>query len=173
MIEYLDIFDKNEKHLGSRDREECHKPNIDFYHKVVWVWLINNKKEILIQQRSFLTKARPGRWGELSAAGHVIKDENPEQACKREIYEEIGVKVDEVKFLKKYIYEPTKEIVYFYTAIINNSPDEFILQEDEVNDVKFISFDEFKDKLNNNIFGNYPDEYKKFAIKTLSKLLSK
>ena len=173
MQEYLDIFDKNERYLGSLTREDCHKPNVKFYHRVVWIWLINNKKEILIQQRAFSKKNRPGSWDEISVAGHVLKDENPEDACSREIYEELGIHVKQLNFLKKWIHEEGREIAYFYSANIEKLVDQFTLQKEEVADARYVTFSEFKDMLNNNIFDNYPIEYKKLVIDTLSNILSK
>lgn len=113
-VEYLDIFDKEENLLGVKTREECHSDGIKFYHRVVWCWLINKKKEVLIQQRAFNKKNRPGCWEELSVAGHVLSGELPVQACEREIEEELGIHCKNLRFVYKWIHEESKEIVYFY-----------------------------------------------------------
>ena len=43
MEEILDIYTRDGKHLGTKTREECHKDNPGFYHKPVWIWIINSK----------------------------------------------------------------------------------------------------------------------------------
>ena len=171
MIEYLDIYDRNENYLGFKSRKECHESNVNFYHKVVWLWLINDKKEILIQQRSWNKKFRAGCWEELSVAGHILKDESPTQAAQREIMEELGVNALNLTYLDKWVNDESKEIVYFYSGFIFNSIKELVLQTEEVIDAKFIDYKQFENMLTNNIFGTYPLEYKNFVLKLTSKLI--
>ncbi len=168
MQEYLDIFDKNENHLGCMSREDCHKPNVNFYHRVVWIWIFNDKQEILIQQRALSKKNRPGCWDEISVGGHVAQGESTEQACVREMQEELGIKAKRIKLLTKWILEETKEIVYFYASTTTKKQNQFVLQKEEVADAKFINFDEYKNMLNSNVFGEYPQEYKNLVITQLT-----
>lgn len=173
MEELLDIFDEEENFLGSKTRSECHMPDVDFYHRVVWIWLINNKNEILIQQRSLNKKYRAGCWDEISVAGHISKDESPINACKREIKEELGIDVENLNYVDKWLHKQSKEIVYFYVATITQNVNDFVLQTKEVSDAKFIDFEQLKKDLNNNYFGEYPQEYKNLVIKILTNALNK
>ncbi len=52
MEEILDIFTKDGKFLGTKTRKECHSTNPGFYHKPVWIWIVNDKKDVLIQKKS-------------------------------------------------------------------------------------------------------------------------
>ena len=56
MEEYLDIYDEQGHHLGSKSRSECHCENPGFFHKSVWVWVINDNKDILLQRRALTKK---------------------------------------------------------------------------------------------------------------------
>lgn len=171
MKEYLDIFDENETMLGTKTREECHNQNVNFYHKVAWAWLINDNNEILIQQRSWNKSNRPGCWEELSVAGHVLSGESPEQACIREISEELGIKTNNLEFLNKWLLKDTNEIVYFYATRISQTITDLTLQKEEVADAKFVNFEDFKYILINGGFGKYPLEYINLVKNLLSKVI--
>lgn len=95
-MELLDIYDENNNYLGySLDRKEAHDKNLWHYH--VSAWIMNYDGEILLQQRSFSKKKNPGKW--TKTGGHVSADETCTQAIKREIFEEIGLEVRDVKYL--------------------------------------------------------------------------
>ena len=169
MEEILDIYDKNGVLLGQKIRSECHKPNVDFYHKAVWVWIFNEKNEILIQQRSLSKKIRPGCWLETSVGGHVVSGENLDLACEREIFEELGIKPTNLKYVQKYIFEKGKEIVYLYTAHTDKKISQLTLQEEEVAGAQYISIKEYIEKLSNNFFGEYQKDYINIVTNILTK----
>lgn len=56
MEELLDTFDINGNLLKPQTREFCHTENPGCYHKSVWIWIVNDKGEILVQKRSSLKK---------------------------------------------------------------------------------------------------------------------
>ena len=59
MEEILDIYTIEGEYLGTRTREECHQKNPGFYHKPVWIWIVNSKNEILVQKRASVKKSFP------------------------------------------------------------------------------------------------------------------
>jgi 8-oxo-dGTP pyrophosphatase MutT (NUDIX family) len=81
----------------------------------------------------------PGVWV-VTAAGHIGKDESPENAVNRELYEELGFKVD-LQFYKKIFHKyKNKESRFFwiYYSIIKDKP-KIKLDKEEVEKVIWIS----------------------------------
>lgn len=62
------------------------------WHRTVHVWVLNIKKELLIQQRSPTKDIFPGLW-DISAAGHISAGETSVRTACRELYEELGINV--------------------------------------------------------------------------------
>ena len=76
--------DENDTILGEISRADAHKHG--FLHRVVAIYLFNDKGDILIQERM-----DSGAYDH-SAAGHVDPGETYEQAALRELQEELGVR---------------------------------------------------------------------------------
>jgi len=83
--EVFDVVNENDEVVGEATRGEVHK-NPKLIHRVVHTWILNDKGEILIQQRSLTKDKSPGKW-DISCGGHVQKDHDPEMTAKRELYE--------------------------------------------------------------------------------------
>ncbi len=75
--------DDNDNVLGEISREKAHREGL--LHRVSVVYLVNNKDEILINER-----AKDGHLDH-SSAGHVDVGESYIEAAKRELQEELGV----------------------------------------------------------------------------------
>ena len=61
------------------------------WHKAIHIIVVDaSTKKILAQQRSPLVKVHPSRV-ELSTGGAVAFGESPEEACVRELFEEVGI----------------------------------------------------------------------------------
>ena len=116
-MEYLDIFDENNKPLGIiKEKSKVHEDGD--YHRTAHVWIINNKKELLIQKRSKDKKNNPNFW-DISGAGHIKAGEDVINGAIRELKEELGVyaKEEDLKliFIINSDYEPnTCEFAYVY-----------------------------------------------------------
>jgi isopentenyldiphosphate isomerase len=128
----MDVVVVNDKDeiIGTMPREEAHRNGTP--HRIVVVYLENDKKEILVQIRMY---------GHLdhSSAGHVDPGETYLEAAKRELKEELGVdgvdltevgngRSDEVSS-----HDNSHRIHVFKIFKCVASP--LKLQEDEVNDV--------------------------------------
>lgn len=150
--EYIDILDENGEKTGRSDTyENVHKNGMP--HRSAHVWLINSKKEILIQKRQNNKIAYPNYW-DISAAGHVSSGETGLEGAMKETREELGIefKPDEFKFLSTIrvpfhkIREDFIENEFNDVYVINTdtSVESFILQKEEVEEVKWIDKEEFK-----------------------------
>lgn len=98
MQEYLDICDSEGNLTGQKElKSEVHKKGL--WHRSVHVWIINSKKEILIQKRSATKDNHPNEW-DISAAGHVSSGEDFLTSAQRETEEEIGLKIRPEDFIQ-------------------------------------------------------------------------
>lgn len=56
MEEIFDVYTRNGKYLGTKTKSFCHSENPGVYHKPVWIRIINNNNEILVQKRAACKK---------------------------------------------------------------------------------------------------------------------
>ena len=102
--EMIDVLDENGIKTGQiLPRSEIHKKGL--WHRAIVVAIINEKNEILIQQRSANKDKNPNKW-DISAAGHISSGQDSLMAATREINEEVSVNLGfnvEVKELR-YMY---------------------------------------------------------------------
>lgn len=73
-----------------KQRGEVHRDGD--WHATVHLWLMNSSAELLFQRRSNNTELHPGLW-DVSAAGHVVGDEDIETSLEREALEELGIRI--------------------------------------------------------------------------------
>ena len=167
-MEFLDIYDENGKHLGVKSREECHSANPGYFHKPVWIWIINGGGGILVQKRAKTKKKSPGLW-DMPSAGHVDAGETMLQACVRETYEEIGVKTQESDFifLKEWVNYRGWELAQIYLLRLDVDIKDMTLQESEVEEVKWLTYDEFVELLFSDKFCGHAIDYKEWVAKIL------
>ena len=59
MEEVFDIYTRDGKYLWTASKADCHSENPGFYHKPVWIRIINSKNEILVQKRAACKKIIP------------------------------------------------------------------------------------------------------------------
>lgn len=132
---------------------EVHGPDSrsDIFCGTSHVWIYNTKGEVLLQKRSMNMSTHPGRW-DVSAAGHIDFGENPGQAAVRETKEEIGIEIqpNQLEFLKKRkadtVIFPRKwhhnEFAWVYLLRLETMPENFVMQESEVKELRWISLDQ-------------------------------
>lgn len=135
--ELLDLVNENGEVVGQAPRSECHN-NPKLIHQVVHCWIFNNKGQFLWQQRSLKKKESPGKW-DMSCGGHIPAGEEPLDGLIREVKEELGIENITPRFVERYIQGNDKqtEMIYLYYLIINKKETEFVLQKDEVEQVKW------------------------------------
>lgn len=91
-MERWDIYNKERIKTGqTMERGERFVDNA--FHLVVHVCIFNTKGELLIQQRQPFKEGWPNMW-DLSVGGSAITGETSSAAAEREVFEEIGYKVD-------------------------------------------------------------------------------
>ena len=146
-MEYIDIFDENNNLIEeAKEKKQAHKDG-DF-HRTAHVWIINDKKELLLQKRSPTKKTHPNFW-DISGAGHIRTGETVTQGAIRELKEELGVvaKEDELKFITmvKCTRNPVNhEFAYVYLLKCNKKAEDYVFEDNEVSEVKYVYFEDLE-----------------------------
>lgn len=144
----IQIVDENDKVVGLKPRQEVDYA-ADIY-RVAALWLTNSAGEVLIAQRKHTKDKDPGKWGP-AVAGTMDKGETYESNIIKEAEEEIGL-ID-IKFEKGPKIRVTRPRNYFcqwFRVTLDTPAEDFVLQEDEVEQVKWIGLSVLKADINNN-----------------------
>ena len=143
-MELIKIVDEQGNFTGTiMDKEKAH--NLNLFYWAVGIFVINNKKQVLLQKRGANKKIKPNMWA--MCAGHVKVDEQFEIAAVRELNEEIGLKVsqNDLHLLESMEIQKTDKnshLTRFYYVISNKDEDEFTIQEEELSEVKWFNIDD-------------------------------
>ena len=159
MDEMVDVLTETGKFTDNVEMKQlCHKKGL--WHRAVAVFIINSKKQVLLQKRSKNKKMWPDMW-DISAGGHVLAGEFGFQAIIREIKEELGlsVKKEEIIFIgcstsinkKGDILNKHFNEYYIMTKDIDEK--NLSLQKEEVSEVKWINKEEIIERIKNNYDG--------------------
>ena len=94
-MEYIDIFDENNNPTGEvKEKTQAHEDGN--FHRTAHIWIMNDKKELLLQKRSTTKKSHPNCW-DISGAGHIMAGESVIDGAIRELKEELGIKTINIK----------------------------------------------------------------------------
>ncbi len=139
----IPVVNEQDEIIGYRERYDRGKGDIV---RVSALLLKNSKKQVLIAQRSFEKKLNPGLWGP-SVVGTVEEGETYDSNIIKETAEEIGLTDIEIKPYKKIFFTLEFEKIFcmVYTGICNKEAEDFILQKEEVNAVKWVSVKELEE----------------------------
>jgi len=158
-MEYSNIYDKFGEKTGELiERNKAHKNGT--YHRAIHLWLMNMQNEILIQQRSSDDEWAADFWY-VSVAGHVDSSEGVKNTLIRETKEELGLDISHITDSIQYLYTFTEhitsddcsyndnEIIDVFVLKFDFDVNQITIQAEEVQAVKFITYDEFKKVINN------------------------
>ncbi len=165
MAEYIDVVDEDGVLTGTTiEKDEAHR--IGLWHLTAHVWIYNSMGEILLQKRAYTKSTFPGLW-DISVAGHVSAGETVELGAYREVLEEIGLKINIDDLEKVFVHKESNfhenlnwynnEFHHVYLYKFDGSIDSFILQEEEVDSLRFISLENLNDVLSD------PEQFKGFV----------
>lgn len=156
MDEYIDIVDNQGNPTGKRTLKSIiHQKG--YYHHTAHVWFYTKNGDVLLSQRSAKKTICPLIW-DVSVAGHIDAGETPIQAAIRETKEEIGIIISENSLEFIGVFESFKsygngiidnEFNNTFIAKINEPISKFSIQEEEVEAVKFITLNDFKNLIDN------------------------
>ena len=185
MEEFIDIITKQGEPTGkSVLKSKIH--NKGYYHNTAHIWFYTNNEEILLSQRSVKKIICPLLW-DVSVAGHVDSGETIKQAALREIKEEIGLIISENNLNKIGVFECFQtyengiidnEFHNTFIAELSVPLSKLVLQKEEVEAIKLVSFDAFEALIknidnNDNHFVPSNKSYYEFVLQVIKKHINR
>lgn len=142
-MELIDIINENDQVVGQATRDEVNEKHLRC--RIVHALVFNDKGEMAIHLRSAKRPFRPLHWS-TAAGGFVQAGEDPEEAVKREMKEEIGIDSSLVFLYKDWYYGLTgaQHLTYIYKTI-HNGP--FVIDPVEVERIEFFSLEKIKEMI--------------------------
>lgn len=173
--ELLDVLDENGIKTGQvLPRSEVHKQGL--WHRIIVVAIVNEKNEILLQQRSHDKDKNPDKW-DISVTGHLSAGQDSLMAATREISEEVSVSlgysvdVKDFRFMfsyrkEEYVNENHYDRQYYDFFILRQSglnDTNIRFQSSEVQATKFVSISELNQMREDNILVSRDECYDALA----------
>lgn len=168
MDEFIDILTAKGQPTGRVAlKSEAHKNG--WFHATTHIWLFTSDKKILLQKRALTKKVFPGIW-DISVAGHLAAGEKIIDGAKREVFEEIGLQLEEKDLIKigTRIHQVThkngiqdNEHHHVFIAELKTSVEKLTPQEEEVAGLKLWNLTILKDtkNLENVLLPRFHDYY--------------
>ena len=142
------MVDSQDQQLGTMGKIEAHEKAV--LHRAFSVFILNSKRELLLQQRAYEKYHSPGLWTN-TCCSHQREGETNFQAGNRRLMEEMGMSVP-LKELFTFIYKATfdnglteHELDHVMVGFSDENPK---INTDEVANFKWIAIDKLKKDLN-------------------------
>ena len=167
-MELVDIY--NERYENTGKSKERGTTTEKEYRKACFVWILNSKKQILVQQRLKNEKHYPNLW--CATSGGVDAGETSLEAIIRELKEELGLKVKEKELVFIGTYKRVNDFVDTYMMEKDIDINDITIQPEEVQNVKWMSINHFEKLIargeasdtSYGLFKNYYDNYYKRTV---------
>lgn len=169
-MEYFDVVDKNGVPTGEIvERTKAHREG--YWHHTSHVWIVRRKAgrmQILLQMRCAKKDSFPGCY-DISSAGHIPAGEDYLPSALRELKEELGVEAapEELEDCGIHIiYANTEfygepfidnQVSKVYLMWIDREADEFQVQKEEIDYVRWFDFEECMEAVCNHTIPNCID----------------
>ncbi len=148
------LVNENDEQIGLMEKIEAHEKAL--LHRAFSVFILNDKGELMLQQRALHKYHSPGLWTN-TCCSHQRDGESNITAGKRRLQEEMGF-VTELAEVVSFIYKAPfdnglteHEYDHVMTGTYNDAP---VINPDEVADWKWMDVQAVKDDI-----GENPDEY--------------
>ncbi len=166
-MEIVDKFDNKRRPLNKTS--ERYDEIEGEYKQSMHVWIQNDKGEFLIQKRSSNKRSYPGKWS--ITGGGVDTGESTLDTVIRECKEELGIdaKIENLELMMT--LKRTNSFVDIYLLKQNIEIEDIIMQEEEVDDVKWISISDLKKLMNTEEFCSAVSIYFDMLYKIIEKKL--
>lgn len=114
--------------------ESCQRPWFPFSYPCVICLAVSEEGEIALIRQTYATERF------VCVAGFINHKETAENAAIREIGEEIGLEVLDLRYVSSYYYEKNDNLMLGFAARVRKAP--FRLSENEVETARWFSADE-------------------------------
>lgn len=164
-MELLDIVDEHGKPTGKIiERTIAHQKGIR--HRTSHVWIVrykNNSLQVLLQKRSLQKDSYPGCY-DISSAGHIPSGVDYISSAIRELKEELGYDAQKDQLIecgmRSFEFEDIfhgeifhdLQVSKVFALWLDQDEKDFILQKEEVSEVKWFEFDDCVKQVKNNTF---------------------
>lgn len=152
-MELWDVYNRDKTKTG-KTMVRGEKIKKGSYRLVVHACIFYSKGEMLIQQRQPFKSGWPNMW-DITIGGSAISGETSQTAIEREIFEEIGLKID-LQNIQPHLtinFDTGFDDVYLIEREIDIK--DIVLQYEEVQKVEWATLDEILQKIDNGIFIPY------------------
>jgi len=155
--EIYDVVNEQDEIIGTATRKQVHS-NPSLIHRAAGGYILNRKKELLMQKRSKTKDMFPSRWA-FSVGGHVDSGDSYEKAALRELKEELGIQIPlhfvEKRFVK---HEHETEFWSIYLGLHDGPFPDF--NRVEMDEVRFFSLSDLQRLTQENIDDFVPEVVK-------------
>lgn len=139
-MELVDLLNDRKELIG----ETCERNSVPEgkYRLSIHIWIVNDKNEILIQQRSASRKMFPNMW--TNTGGACIAGETSIETVFRELKEELNVipNIDNLELIAS--YKRKKDYVDVWLLRQNININDLKFNDNEVQAAKWVSIEEWK-----------------------------
>ncbi|SNU03569.1 Isopentenyldiphosphate isomerase [Prevotellaceae bacterium MN60] len=160
--EIFPLVDETGRVIGSATRGECHSGS-RLLHPVVHLHVFNSNGDVYLQKRPEWKDIQPGKW-DTAVGGHIDYGENPADALRREVGEELGITDFQPEAMGIYVFEGLREreLVYVNKTIYNGP---ITPSTDELDGGRFWTLQEIKDAIGKGILTpNFESEFQRFFL---------
>lgn len=178
--ELIDVRNRDGSLTGEvKERREIHRDGD--LHGTAHVWLVRYRPdrksaEVLLQKRSRDKDSFPGCY-DISSAGHIPSGDDFRESALRELWEELGIRVQAEDLVCEYTHIGYREAEFYGQVFKNNEysrvylcecglePEEFRLQPEEVESVLWMDFRECLECIRGNKIEHciFVDEYEELV----------
>ncbi len=132
------------------------------YHTVVHIWPMNSHGELLIQKRAPGVQWMPEIWA--VTGGSAVKGEDALTAAKRELREELGLDIPTEQLRLLTSVRRSNSFCHIYAVSTERKESDFILQAEEVSQVRWVSVTTLRHLIRQGRMYNYGDAYFKMLF---------
>lgn len=174
-LELFDVLSEDFKETGLvRERSIVHE--LGSWHRTAHVWVVRKKEkgfEVLLQKRSSNKDSFPGCY-DISSAGHIHAGEDYLESAIRELEEELGIVAEPEELIFIGVHKGMSDTEFYGKPFLNHEyshvyvydgsrldADSFKLQENEVESVLWLDYEDGSTKLFNGTIKNcvFRDEW--------------
>ena len=149
------LVDENDNQIGLEEKLKCHLGK-GILHRAFSVFVFNDKKELLLQERSAEKMLWPLYWTN-TCCSHSIENEEYEEAGQRRLKEEMGFNCT-LEFIGKFQYQASYKNIgsenELCSVLVGKYNGEIFADPKEVADYRWINFEELKKDVSEN-----PEKY--------------
>lgn len=168
MQEYIVLVNDKNQQIGLMPKLDAHNAHTPL-HRAFSCYVFNKEGKFLVTQRALCKKVFPGMWTN-SCCGHPGPGETTEDAVKRRLMFELGLKTEKLAVvLPNFRYRAEmkgiveNEICPVYIAFVENNP---LPNPDEVEAYKWITWEDFLRQTKKN-----PDAYSAWCLMQVDQLV--